>query len=222
MGACARISVVVVDDHRVLREGLTHVLGRQPGIEVVGQAESGEEAVRVVRETRPDVAVLDVELGPINGIEVARRIARTAPETRTLMLTMHLEGRYVTSALDAGARGYVAKHCSLDELVTAIRAAAEDRYYLSPSLMAGAAGDCARTLARVRSDPKAGDGLTPRELQVLVMTAEGHSVKRIASMIGLSDKTVDAHRRRIIDKLGVDSVVGLVRYAIREGLVSLD
>jgi len=215
------ISAIVADDHRVLREGVAQLLGQQPGIHITGQAESGEKALELVLDVHPDVALLDVEMGGMSGIETARFIAERAPGTHTVILSMHRNSSYVAEALGAGASAYVVKDCTLEELVTAIRAAAAGERYLSPSVVGAVVDTYVRDFGGRNGECSAA-ALTPRETQVLVMTAEGHSVKRIASLLGLSGKTVDAHRRRVMERIGVDSVAGLVKFAIREGLTTAD
>jgi two-component system, NarL family, response regulator NreC len=205
------LRVVLADDHEMVRRGLRVCLEHE-GIEVVGEAGSGTQALRLVHEHSPDVAVLDYQMPELNGIETARAISRERPATRSIILTMNAQERYVLEALRAGATGYVLKTQAIEDLVAAVRRVGEGEVYLSPSL--------ARVVveAYVAKDGAPADPLSPRERQVLQLIAEGRSTKEIASLLGISAKTADSHRARIGAKLDIHDVASLVRYAIRQGL----
>jgi two-component system response regulator NreC len=197
----------------MFREGVKALLERE-GMDVVGDAENGREAVRLVRERRPDVAALDMNMPVMNGLDAAREIGKSAPKTRVVMLTMFTERSYVLEALRAGVRGYVVKAQAASELVGAIRQAMGGTIYLSPEVSEVVID----ALTRPASPP---DPLTGRERQVLQLVAEGRTTKGIASVLGVSAKTAESHRSHIMRKLDIHATAGLVRYAIRRGLIKV-
>lgn len=205
------IGVVIADDHELFRAGLRGILERQPRLRVLGEAADGAELLKLVADVRPHVALVDVTMPKINGIEAVRQIIAThGPDaTRVLMLTMHAEHQFVTAALEAGASGYVLKNTGPAELLTAICRVRAGQQYLS----GGASGSSATP----RTAQPFG-GLTPRERQVLQHVAEGLSNKQIADAMDISVKTVDTHRQQIMARLGIRSVAELTRYAVRAGL----
>ena len=207
------IRVVLADDHALVRDGLRAVLAREPDIVVIGEAADGREALAVVDAMRPDVVVLDLSMPVLNGLDAARQLAGRDRGPRPILITMHLEDRYVLEALRAGVRGYVLKKQAAADLVQAIRDVAAGRVYLSPGISAAVA-DAIRTGA---SPPE--DRLTPRERQVLQLVAEGKTTKEIAAILEVSVKTVDAHRTNLMQKLDLHDVASLTRLAIRLGLV---
>jgi two-component system, NarL family, response regulator NreC len=207
------IRVVLADDHALVRDGLRAVLAREPDIAVIGEAADGREALAVVDAMRPDVVVLDLSMPVLNGLDAARQLAGRDRGPRPILITMHLEDRYVLEALRAGVRGYVLKKQAAADLVQAIRDVAAGRVYLSPGISAAVA-DAIRTGA---SPPE--DRLTPRERQVLQLVAEGKTTKEIAAILEVSVKTVDAHRTNLMQKLDLHDVASLTRLAIRLGLV---
>lgn len=206
------IRILLVDDHHLVRSGLRSLLERIDGCEVVAEAGNGRDACRLAREHVPDVVLLDVSMPELNGIDAARRILADVPQTRVLMLSMHDDEGYVREAVRAGASGYVLKDASDAELERAIRAVMRGETHLG----AVAAQRLMSAVARGREDPAA---LTPRQREVLQLIAEGRGTREIAERLHLSVKTVEAHRAALMQRLDIRDVAGLVRYALREGLV---
>jgi len=196
----------------MVREGLKMLLERA-GFKVVGEASDGQEAVRRVRDLGPDVAVLDLAMPLLNGLDAAREIVRVAPRTRPIVLTVHSEEPYVMKALRVGVKGYVLKTQAAPDLVQAINEVSRDRLYLSPGISRAVVE---AYLAKTELPP---DPLSPREREVLELVAEGKTTKAIARLLGVSVKTAEAHRTRIMAKLDIHETAGLVRYAIRRGLI---
>jgi DNA-binding NarL/FixJ family response regulator len=211
------IRILIADDHAVVAEGLRSLIEAQSDMEVVGLAGNGREAVRQTLEKRPDVVVMDNAMPELNGIEAARAIRERGEHTRVVMLSMHSTSAHVHRALQAGADGYVLKQSVGRELVDAIRTVHAGRRYLSKPL----ADDLLdRLVSDVPEDPLS--RLSARERQVLQMIAEGHSVVDIAGKLSLSRKTVETYRERMMEKLGLHDVAGLIKFAIQHGVVSLD
>jgi len=214
------IRVVLADDHHIVREGLTALLAKEDDIELVGEAASGRDALALAEQLRPDVVVMDVAMPDMNGMEATRRITEVAPGVGVLALSMHADKRFVRRMLLAGAAGYLRKGCTFEELVRAIRAVAGGQTYLSPEIARTVTKDYVRRLAK--NNAQRTNSLTAREREVLQMLAEGNTPKQIAARLNLSVKTVSTHRRHIMEKTGVRSLAELVKYALREGLTSLD
>jgi two-component system response regulator NreC len=204
--------VVLAEDHALVRQGVRALLERA-GFEVVGEACDGHEALRLVTTVRPDVAVLDIGMPSLNGLAAAREIQKASPRTRTILLTRHDEVQYVTEALRAGVNGYLLKSQAATDLVEAIQQVGRGGMYLSPNI--------SRTIveAYLNNTEPATDPLTPRERQVLQMVGEGNSTKDVARILGISTKTAESHRARLMRKLDIHETATLVRYAIRRGLV---
>lgn len=214
------IRAVVVDDHQLVREGLCSLLRHQEDMQVVGEAGDGRDAVRLVRECLPDVVIMDVTMPGLNGIEATRQILAECRATRVLALSAHGNRGAVTSMLDAGASGFVLKDCAFAELAHAIRTVVRDHVYLSPPLADVLVG---AYVSRSSEPPQPrGPALTAREREVLQLLAEGVTTKETAARLHVSAKTVETHRRRIMQKLRIDGIAGLTKYAIREGLTSLE
>lgn len=214
------ISVVLADDHTILREGLKMLLAHEPDIEIVGDAAEGRGAVALVREKSPAVVVMDVAMPDLNGIEATRQILAEQPKTRVIALSMHSDRRYVVEMLKAGATGYLLKDCACDELARAIRIVANRQTYLSPSISDAVVRDYLQRLVGVASEP--GSLLSPREREVLQLLAEGNGTRDIANGLHVSVKTIESHRAQIMKKLDLHSIAELTKYAVREGLTSLE
>jgi two-component system response regulator NreC len=204
--------ILLADDHQIFRQGLRSLL-EKAGHEVVGEASDGREALALAQTLHPDIAVLDLSMPLLNGIDAAHEIKRVAPRTRTILLTMYTDKEYVLRALQAGARGYVLKSQAAEDLVRAIRETATGEVYLSPTVAVSVVD------AYLGKTGKKADPLTPRERQILQLVAEGNTTKEIARILGVSFKTAESHRNRAMQKLDIHDVAGLTRYAIRHGLV---
>jgi len=210
------IKILLVDDHRIVREGIRSLLEDDPDLEVIAEAEDGRQAVQLARELSPDVVILDVAMPDLNGIEATRQIVADVPGTRVIALSMYCAKRFVAEMFKAGASGYLPKDCASSEMVLAIRDVVANRTYLSPRI----AGDVLKDYASGAGSTEV-SALAPREREVLQMLAEGKTTKQIALHINLSVKTVETYRERIMKKLGINSLAELTKYAIREGLTSL-
>jgi len=216
-----QIRLLLADDHAVVRSGLRMLLQAQPDMIIVGEAETGQEAIRRVAELSPDVVLMDIEMPGMNGIEATRRIKTDAPTAAVLALTMYEDDQYFFEMLRAGASGYVPKRAAPDELVSAIRAAGRGEVFLYPSLAGRLVKDYLQRGPAGESDAQ-NDELTPREQEVLTLIAEGYSNNEIADQLVISAKTVDRHRENIMRKLNLHNRVDLVKYALRKGLIGLD
>lgn len=217
------IRILIADDHKIVLDGLKALIEAQPDMKIVAQATNGREAVKLARKERPDMIIIDVAMPDLNGLEAVRQILTDNSRTKVLALSMHSDRRYVTGMLSAGASGYILKHCAFEELAQAIRTVLRNQVYLSPAI----AGILVQELSqpknrRARKHASSLSSLTPREREVLQLIAEGHSARDIAQHINLSVKTVETHRRQVMEKLGIRSVAELTKFAIREGLTSLD
>ncbi len=204
--------VLLADDHPLVRQGLKTLLERE-GFQVAGEASDGQEALRLMPTALPDVAVLDIGMPVLNGLDAAREIHKCYSRTKAILLTRHDEDQYVTEALRAGVKGYVLKSQAVTDLVDAIRRVAGGGVYLSPGI-SRALVEAYRSKTGLPADP-----LTPRERQVLQLVGEGKSTKEIAVLLGISAKTAESHRTRLMQKLDIHETASLVRYAIRRGLV---
>lgn len=208
------IRILLADDHELVRQGLKLLLERE-GFNVVGEASEGRMAVQMVVRLCPDVAIFDIGMPILNGLDAARELRRTSPKTKTILLTRHDEDQYVTEALRAGVKGYVLKNQESTDLVHAVQQVSRGEIYLSPSISRILAE---AFLSKTTAHP---DPLTSRERQVLQLIAEGKSSKEVAVLLGISIKTAETHRMRLMQKLDIHDVASLVRYAIRHGLVVL-
>jgi len=208
--------ILLVDDHALVRAGIRALLESLPRLEVVGETGDGLEAVRLVREIEPDAILLDITLPGLNGLEVAARVARLGVGTRVLVLSMHASPEYAARAFAAGAAGYLIKDSAFDELAAALEAIGAGRRYLSRAIDAAQVAEFER---RVASGATGLDGLTPRQRQILQLVAEGLGTRQIAERLFLSVKTVETHRAQIMQRLDIYDVPGLVRFAIRHGLL---
>jgi two-component system response regulator NreC len=212
--------ILLADDHEILREGLRALLQKQSDVEIIGEARDGRAALEMSRDLKPDIVIMDIGMPGLNGIEATRQIKVEAPGVKVITLSMHAERRFVTGMLGAGASAYVLKSAALDELLDAVRAVRENRLYTSPEITDIVVQDYVDRMSR--KDLQAGSPLTPREREVLQLIAEGLSSKEISSRLHVSSNTVDTHRRRIMEKLDLHTVAELTKYALREGLTSLN
>ena len=215
-----KITVLLADDHSIMRQGLRSLLEQEPDLEVVGEAENGHEAVRMAADLAPDVVVMDIGMPELNGIEATRKIKAQTEKVKVVVLSMHGDRRFVTGMLGAGASAYVLKSGAFEEVVAAIRAVLANQLYTSPKITNLVMEDYLRKLTQ--PEPAQESPLSPREREVLQLLAEGKSTKEIAGRLFISVNTVDTHRRRIMEKLDIHSVAELTKYALREGLTSLD
>lgn len=212
------LRILLADDHTVVRQGLRKVLEARPEWQVVAEAGDGREAVRLAEETAPDIAILDVAMPLLNGIEAVRQIARKVPATRTLVLSMHADEAYVTQMLRAGAAGYLLKDSADVDLLQAVEAVSAGKSFFSPAIARVIADDYVRQLAD-RGVSDRFDLLSQREREIFQLIAEGRTNKEIAALLFLSPSTVDTHRSRIMEKLDVHSAAEIVLYAVRKGVI---
>jgi DNA-binding NarL/FixJ family response regulator len=204
--------LLIADDHAIVRDGLRAIL-KDEGFEVVGEASDGLEAIRLCEELGPDIAVVDISMPLLNGIDSARQILKASPKTKIVVLSMHTEKRYVLACLRAGFVAYVTKNTAASSLIQAIDAVRKGEIYLSPGVSREVVD---AYLAKDESPP---DPLSIREREVLQLIVEGKNVKEIGGILGISPKTAESHRTNIMEKLNIHEIVGLIRYAIREGIV---
>ena len=214
------IKILLADDHKIVRDGVRALIERESDMEVIAEAGDGRTAVRLALELSPAVAVMDIGMPDLNGMEAARQITAGAGGVRVLALSMYADRRFVGEMLRAGASGYLPKKCAFEELADAIRSVAGGRIYLSPAISEVVVQDYVRYLAD--SDASAPSPLSAREREVLQLLAEGRSTKQIAARLNVSAKTIETHRSRIMRKLDLHSVAELTKYAVREGLSELD
>ena len=206
------VRVLLADDHEIVRQGLRILLERE-GFQVVGEAPDGHEAVKLCEASHPEVAILDVSMPLLNGVDAAREIMKANPHTKVVLLTMHTEDHLILESLRAGVTGYVLKTKAASELVQALRAACRGEMFLTQSI--------SRTIVQafLQNTPVPSNPISDRERQVLQLVAEGKTTKEIASLLGISAKTAESHRSNLMEKLNIHDTAGLVRYAIRIGLI---
>jgi DNA-binding NarL/FixJ family response regulator len=214
------VSVLLADDHPLVRRGLRSLLEAEPGISVVGEAEDGLQVVALAEKLRPNVVVVDLMMPNLNGLEVIRVLRHRSPDTRTIVLSMQSADPYVVEAFRAGAIGYVLKDGAPGEVIHAIRQALEGTKYLSPKLSQSLAQAVAESTGNIEEDPY--DTLTDREREVLQMASEGKTASEIGKILSISARTAELHRGRMMDKLGLRNQTDLVRYAVRRGILAVD
>jgi two-component system response regulator NreC len=212
------IRIILADDHTIVRHGLSKLLQQEKDMEVIAQAKDGHTTVELVKEMSPDIVVMDIGMPDLNGIDATRQIVRDHPKVKIIGLSMHSGRKFVEEMLKAGASGYLLKDCAVEELAVAIKTVMAGKTYLSPAV----ANVVVENYVRHPSE-KGGSAfsvLSGREREVLQLMAEGKTTKQVAKRLHLSPKTVEGHRIRIMDKLGIDSIAKLTKYAIQEGLTS--
>ena len=213
------IRVVLADDHALVRAGIRALLEKLPGIEVVGEADNGRQALELVRKSAPNLILLDISMAELGGLEVLPRIVKDFPGVKVLILSGHANEEYVLRALRSGAAGYMLKDAATAELQLAIDSVIQDKTYLSPSISRTVIDSY---LERVGGPFSPLEQLTPRQREILQLIAEGKNTKEIAHTLGISVKTVEAHRLQLMARLSIHDLPGLVRYAVRSGLVSAE
>lgn len=214
-----RLDLVVADDHTVMRQGLCKILEEQPDWRIVAQASTGREAVKLVLELTPTVAIFDIGMPLLNGIEATRQVCRRLPDLHVLILSMHSEEAYITQALEAGAQGYLLKDSADVELIRAVSSVASGKSYFSPAVARVMLDDYVRHLAQ-KGVVDRYDSLSEREREIFQLIAEGHSNKQIAQVLSVSPATVETHRAHVFQKLDVHNTAELVLYAVRRGVIS--
>jgi two-component system NarL family response regulator len=212
------IRILLADDHRMLREALRTILESEEGFEVVGEAQDGRTAVEMTRTLTPDVIIMDIGMPDLNGVEATRQIKSDTPSTKVIALSMHSDRHYVLGMLKAGASGYVLKAAAYDELRRAVQVVCGGKNYLSPDIT----GVVVDAHLQGSFQPSTSAALGPREREIVQLLAEGHTSPQIAERLHISTSTVETHRRNIMKKLNLHSVAELTKYAIREGLTSLE
>jgi len=214
-----RITVLLAEDHQIVREGFRSLLEHDRDIEVVGEAETGRQAVQLTRKLRPSLVVMDIAMPLLNGLEATRQIRKELPDTKVLILSAHSDDAYVEQAAAVGAAGFLLKQSSSNELATAIRKVHEGKTFFSAAISKRVQDRNRGSLDRNGNPRQKNNCLSPREMEVLQLIAEGKANKQVASELGVSFKTVDKHRQDLMSKLNIHDVAGLTRYAIAEGII---
>jgi DNA-binding NarL/FixJ family response regulator len=214
------IGILLADDHKIVREGIKALIEKQTDMEVIAETEDGRTTVQLALQLLPDVVIMDVGMPDMNGIEATRQIIANAPNIKIIALSMHSDRRFVAEMLKAGASGYLLKDCAFEELINAIHAVIANHTYLSPAIFDSVIKDYSHILSK--EDLSVFSILTTREREVLQLLSEGKTTKEIASHLKISVKTVETYKQKIMNKLDIHSVAELTKYAIREGLTSLD
>jgi two-component system response regulator NreC len=214
------IRILLADDHRIMREGLRSILEKEAGMEVVAEAADGRSTVELARELSPDVVIMDISMGGLNGIDATRQITAGNDDVKVLALTMHSDEQFVAQMLAAGASGYLLKDCAAEELSRAVRAIAADAIYLSPRISGVLVNDYVSRLSRGDKSPSS--ALEVEERRIVKLVAEGKTSREIASCLQMSVRTVEACRRQIMAKLDIHTTAELTKYAVRQGLTGLE
>jgi len=210
------IKILLADDHKILRDGLVNVIEKNPNLKVVGEATNGREAIKLCATLEPDVVIMDVAMEGLNGVEATRQISRDFPKSKVIALSMHSNKRFILGMFKAGAYGYLLKDCDSSELIKAVKTVAENKKYISQHI----SGAIVEEL--ISPEDKEESILSQREKEILQLISEGKSSKEIAETLFLSSKTVDSHRKNIMDKLELFTIPDLTKYAIKTGLTSLE
>lgn len=210
------LKILVVDDHKILRDGLINMIEKFPNFKVVGEATNGREALNLTQKLKPDVVIMDVAMEGLNGVEATQQIVQQSPETKVIGLSMHSNKRFILGMFKAGAYGYLLKDCDSGELIEAIKTVAQNKKHISQQISGAIVDELISPTKKDESE------LSHREKEILQLIAEGKSSKEIAEILFLSSKTVDSHRKNIMDKLELYTIPDLTKYAIKTGLTSLD
>ena len=211
------VKIIIADDHKIMRDGLRNMLENEAGMEVVAEAKNGREAVRLAEQLRPDILIMDITMDDLNGMDATRTIVAKELGTKIIALSMHADKRFVAGMFEAGAMGYLLKDCAYDELLQAIRQVLGGRTYLCSMISGVVIRDYIQRMRK--NEPSL---LSPREKEILQLMAEGSTTKRIADQLKVSVKTVETHRQHVMEKLNIFSIAELTKYAIKEGITSLD
>ncbi len=215
------IKVLLADDHKIVLEGIRRILENEPGVEVVAEASDGREALSLVTSLAIDIVFMDISMPKMNGIEAARQILREKPDAKVIILSMHADKRFVERALKAGVWGYLLKNRAVTEVITALQCVSQGKIYLSPGITNIVVNEFVNSIHK-KEQENDNECLTAREKEVLQLIAEGMTTKEIAGNMSISDKTVDGHRQKIMNKLDLHSIAQLTKFAIREGISSLE
>jgi DNA-binding NarL/FixJ family response regulator len=218
------IKVILVDDHSLVRAGIRSLILNIPGVEVIGEADNGRDAIKLIDDLNPDLVLLDIAMPELNGLEVVARISKEYSDTKVIILSMHTNEEYVVQALRSGSSGYLLKDAAPNELEIAVNAVMKGETYLSPAISKHVVDNYLRRISNISPDkdlsPDIFTQLTSRQREILQLIAEGNSTKEIANKLNVSVKTVETHRMQLMDRIGIHDVAGLVRYAIRVGIIT--
>ncbi|MFH1728241.1 MAG: response regulator transcription factor [Pseudomonadota bacterium] len=211
--------ILIADDHKILRDGLKSLIENETSFQVVAEAKDGEEAVELSLKHKPEIVIIDITMPKLNGIKAAEMILQKIKDVKIIALSVHADKRYVSQMFKVGAKGYLLKDCAFEELIQAIHTVIEDKVYISPAVAGEVVGDYIRHLDRGKSSVLS--LLTQREREVLELLADGKNAKEVAFMLEISVKTIETHRRQLMEKLNIHSIAELTKYAIREGIINL-
>lgn len=211
------VKIIIADDHKIMRDGLRNMLEKESGLEVVAEAKNGREAIQLTEKLRPDIVIMDISMDDLNGMDATRTIIGKGWGTKVIALSMHADKRFVAGMFEAGAMGYLLKDCAYNELVQAIRQTVSGRTYLCSMISGVVIRDYIQRMRKSEASL-----LSPREKEILQLLAEGSTTKRIADQLKVSVKTVETHRQHVMEKLNIFSIAELTKYAIKEGITSLD
>ena len=216
-----KIKIILVDDHKILREGICSLVKGFPDMEVVGEAADGRAALKLVEDLSPDVVIMDISMPELNGIDATRQITAKHPGVKVIALSMHYDKQFVSEIFKAGASGYLLKDCAFDEMEHAIRVVIDNKTYINPQIASLVVESLVNQPAATTTNTQTFSLLTKREKEILQLIAEGNSTKQIASQLSVSAKTIESHRRQVMGKLNIRNVAELTKYAIREGITSI-
>ena len=211
------VKIIIADDHKIMRDGLRNLLEKESGLEVIAEAKNGREAIQLTEQLRPDIVIMDISMDDLNGMDATRAIVGKGWGTKVIALSMHADKRFVAGMFEAGAMAYLLKDCAYNELIQAIRQTVSGRTYLCSMISGVVIRDYIQRMRKSEASL-----LSPREKEILQLLAEGSTTKRIADQLKVSVKTVETHRQHVMEKLNIFSIAELTKYAIKEGITSLD